>query len=184
MISDLQRRKLSQLFRMCDLTSDGFLEQADFEQAAANICKTFSVDADSAAYIQLHAMYAGQWQQLQQYADPNGNGRVDMDEWMNYWTGMLSSSEALQMLVDGYYEGFHAMWNLVDPDGPAGFVTPERWSKYFVACNRTAAEGMAALYPIDRDGDGRADRAEMIGAVMEFFGDSPDAAGNGLYGAY
>lgn len=184
MITDLQNRKLTQLFKMCDIDGDAHLRQSDFDQAAANIAHAFQVSADSETYAQLHAMYTQQWQQIKQYADPNGNGRVDLNEWLAYWDGMLNSPEAMQMLIAGYDEGFLAMLDLVDPKGPSRHITTERWGKYFAAYNQPAQEGMAAIQRVDSDGDGKITSAQMRQATMEFFGDDPNAPGNGMFGTY
>ena len=184
MLSDLQKRKISHQFKMLDLNGDGFLSDADIEMIVNNLAREFQVSPASDTYAALKAVYEGQWKQVQQFADPNQDGRVSLDELLAYWDATLNTPGALDVLVANYSQSYFALFELLDPAGPKSCYTAERWGKYFVAHNQPYQDGAAGIQAIDHDGNGMVDTAEAIRAMREFFGDDPSAPGNILFGPY
>jgi len=184
MLSDLQKRKIGHHFKMHNLSGDGRLSHEDFELAMRNLAREFKIAPDSETFAQLKTMYDEQWNQTQQFADPNGDGGITLEEWFAYWDNTFNTPGVLEMLVVGYNQAFFAVFDLVDPDGPKGCFNAERWGKYFVAHSQPFQDGVIAVKSIDRDGSGLVATAECVRATKEFFGDDPSAPGNALFGAY
>jgi hypothetical protein len=184
MLSDLQKRKITRHFNMHNLSGDGHLSQADVELLMNNLAREFKVAPDSETFAKLKLMFEGQWNQIQQSADPNGDGRVTLDEWFAYYENIINTPGVLEMLVEGYNQAFFALFDLVDPDGPKGCYTADRWGKYFAACNQPYQDGVNAVKAMDRDGSGLVDSAEAKRAEREFYGNDPNAPGNTLFGPY
>ena len=99
MLSDLQRRKISHQFKMLDLNGDGFLSDPDVGMIVNNLAREFKVSPASDTFAALKAVYAAQWQQIQQFGDPNQDGRVSLDELLTYWDATLNTPGALDVLV-------------------------------------------------------------------------------------
>jgi Ca2+-binding EF-hand superfamily protein len=184
MLSDLQRRKISHQFKMLDLNGDGFLSDPDVGMIVNNLAREFKVSPASDTFAALKAVYAAQWQQIQQFGDPNQDGRVSLDELLTYWDATLNTPGALDVLVTDYSQSYFALFELLDPDGPKNCYTPDRWGKYFVAHNQPYQDGVAGITAIDRNGSGLVDVTEAVRAMREFFGSDPDAPGNILFGPY
>jgi len=91
-----------------------------------NLAREFNVDPKSETFANLKATFERQWEQIKQFADPNGDGRMTLDEWLAYWHNALNTPGALEMLVVSYNQTFHAMFDLVDPDGPKGCFNADR----------------------------------------------------------
>jgi len=81
MLSDLQKRKITRHFNMHDLSSDGYLSQADVELLMKNVAREFKIAPGSETFAKLKALFEAQWNQLKLFADPNGDGRVTLDEY-------------------------------------------------------------------------------------------------------
>ncbi len=184
MLSDLQKRKLTHLFKINNLSGDGHLAREDMEIAMKNMAHEFNVATSSETFSDLKTMFESQWEQIKGFADPNGDGRVTLPEWLTYWDNILSVDGALDMLVMGYNASFHALFDLVDPSGPKGAFNTDRWGKYFAAYNQPREYGVSAIKAIDKNGSGLVDVNEAMLATREFFGDDPNAPGNALFGPY
>ena len=184
MLSDLQKRKISHQFKMLDQNGDGFLSDADVEMIVSNLAREFKVSPASDTYTALKAVYGAQWKQIQQFADPDRDGRVSLDELLKYWDATLNTPGALDALVVDYSKSYFALFELLDPAGPKNCYTAERWGKYFVAHHQPYQDGVAGIQAIDRNGSGVVDTAEAVRAMREFFGSDPNAPGNTLFGPY
>lgn len=184
MLSDLQKRKMTRLFQFFDSDGDGVWQASDWTQSAQDVAKAFDVNAAGESYAQLDAVYRGQWADILKYADPDHNQQVTPEEWLTYWSHVDESPEMMRKIVTDYSKGFLALMSLVDPAGPQGYYTPERWGKFLLSHRFSEDDGKAAIRLIDRDGDGKVNEAEWLQAWMEFFGDKPNAPGNSLFGPY
>jgi Ca2+-binding EF-hand superfamily protein len=184
MLSDLQKRKISHQFKMLDLNGDGFLSDADVEMIVNNLAREFTVSSASDTYATLKAVYTAQWKQIQQFADPDQDGRVSLGELLKYWDTTLNIPGALDVLVKDYSQSYFSLFELLDPTGPKNCYTAERWGKYFVAHHQPYQDGVAGIQAIDRNGSGVVDTAEAVRAMREFFGSDPNAPGNTLFGPY
>jgi hypothetical protein len=167
---------------MHNLKGDGRLSYEDFELAMKNLAREFKIAPDSETFAQIKAVYDEQWNQTQQFADPNGDGRITLEEWFAFWDNTLSTPGVLEMLVVGPNQAFFAVFDLVDPDGPKDCCSAERWGKYFVAHSQSFQEGVDAVRAISRDGSGLEAAEECMRTTQEFFGDDPNAPGNALFG--
>lgn len=182
MLTDFQRRKLAQSFQMYDFDDDGFVEEADYRTFADRLAGAFQQEADSAATQQLHAMFMGQWQGMQQYADTDGDNRVGIDECLRFYEHLLSTPEGLDSYIAGFLDGSYALWDIVDPEGPKQATTRDRYVRWLTAFKVSQRDAETAFEHMDTDGDGLIDRAEMTLRIREWLGNDPDAPGSWIMG--
>lgn len=183
MLSELQQRKFTRLFRLYDLDKDGVLRQADFEQFAVNIARAGSPNAPADCQQQLRAMYAQQWRQVQQFADVNRDEMVSLAEWLQHHDALVSAPGLADELPKGLLNGFYALWDVIDP-GAGRVTTAHRYQMFFAGFNEDPASAAAVFKRLDLDGDGVLDEAEVTRRMVEYFGDDPHAAGNWLVGEF
>ncbi|MDH3424099.1 MAG: EF-hand domain-containing protein, partial [Gemmatimonadota bacterium] len=85
MLTDLQTKKLTRYFQIYDIDDDGQIDEADFERIVENVRTLHGAAESSSAYDLLRAAYSTLWNGLRSSADADGDGGVDLDEWLAYW---------------------------------------------------------------------------------------------------
>lgn len=183
MLSELQKRKFTRLFKLYDLDKDGVLQQADFEQFAANVARVGNPNAPADCQEQLRAMYIKQWQQVQQAADVDRNNTVSLAEWLQHHDALVNTPGMIQAIPINMLNGFYALWEVVDP-GVGRLTTERRYQMFFAGFNEDPAAAAATFKLLDLDGDGVLSEAEVTQRIVEYFGDDPNAAGNWLVGEF
>ena len=81
MLTELQRKKLPNLFNLHDLDKNGVIEQADFEQFTQMVCDNQGIEIGSSEYEKLNERYMALWNGLSAMADTNQDNQVTLHEW-------------------------------------------------------------------------------------------------------
>jgi Ca2+-binding EF-hand superfamily protein len=175
MLTEFQRRKLTHLFGMSDADKDGVVERADYARIADNFARTNGVELGTPGHERVRAAYLGFWNNLQQLADGDHDGKVTLAEYLAAYEHLLVAREPIVGIAQ-------AIIALVDADRDGRIVEGE-----YVALLRAydiAEDGAReAFRRLDRDGDGAVTADELLADAEEFFyGDNPDAPGNWLLG--
>ena len=180
MLTDFQKRKLTVLFRHHDMDADGFLNKADYERFAKRLCEIQGYVPGSAEHEAAYAHNMAVWEQVQQVADKDRDGRVSLEEYIESWGITLGDEKLHDQLVTGYAQSLLALWDR-DGDGRLSGV------EYAAAlgCYGVGEEGAReAFRHLDRDGRGYLAVETIAQRYEEFLGDDPDAPGNWIAGPY
>lgn len=182
MLSDFQTRKLAHAFRLADRNSDGVLEQADYEQYAAQMASAFEVAHDSNTARALHEKIMGDWEMTKRLV-AGKDGAITLAEFLAFHDAVIHSP-MLEGFVAGYVDGTLALWRAVDPNGPADGANLFRFARFLRAFGISEPEAVDAFQHLDSNHNGIMSRDEMIAAQKEFLvSDDPNAGGNWLLGA-
>lgn len=184
MLSDLQKRKFTVAFRLYDVNNDGVLERDDFINFASRMANTFRASAPPDAAENLQSIFQAQWEQMRELADSDGDERVTLDEWLDYFALLTSMPEAGEMFINGYTDASFAMYSIVDPNGPQDAQTRERFTLWMSLGGQDAQRAGETFDRFDADGDGKISREETRALIHQWLGDDPNARGNELLGAY
>ncbi len=174
-------QKAARIFQAFDTDGDGFIEQGDFELAAARLGEEFGQKADSPAVQQLTQLHVQLWQQLAPL-DTDQDGRVSLAEYQ----AASSATKALDdpaTLIQGYRPVFEAITQIADADGD-GKLTQDEYARLSTS-HLGLAEDQAreAFSRLDKDGDGLITIDEMVEALHDYhLNDAPDSAGSWLLG--
>lgn len=180
MLTDFQKRKLTVLFHHHDMDGDGFLGKADYERMAKRICEIQAYVPGSAEHEAAYAQNMAVWEQVQQVADKDRDGRVSLEEYLESWNITLGDEKLHDQLVTGYAQSVLALWDR-DDDGRLSGVEYAAC----LGCYGVGAEGAReAFRHLDRGGRGYLATETLIKRYEEFLGDDPDAPGNWLAGPY
>jgi Ca2+-binding EF-hand superfamily protein len=182
MLTDLQKQKLSHLFRVLDANRDDVLERADYDAIVSNLSTQYGWKPGSEPYSALEALYLGIWNNLKSRADANGDGKVSLREFLDFHDVMLASPELYQQITVGTVE---LLFRAFDRDHD-GHVTGDDFRQFFDAY-RISTPGVAAtaFHKLDVTGHGRISREDALHRVKEYyFSSEPDAPGNWLFGPY
>ena len=179
MLSELQRRKLSNLFALHDLDGDGYIEEDDWETYTGNICAAKGVDPGTADYDAILAGFMSEWNTLKGHADPDGDGRVDLEAWYSFVDGMLEAK--------GGYEGYAgpivgSIFSMLDRDGD-GMVSEDEYVAVWQAGAHDGAGAPTTYARLMGDHDRGMSLDEMHTLVERFFrSQDPDDPANLFFG--
>lgn len=179
MLTPLQQQKLTRYFRVYDVDDDGRIARADFERVAENVGALHDAGARSSNRRSIEDGFLRQWEALRDSADVDGDGSVDLLEWLRYWEGVLADEARYRAEVVGLTERLLELFD-TDADGVLG---ADEFCNFYGIYGLKATLARRVFLDLDVDGDGAATRQELMAMADEFYrGDDPAAPGNRLFG--
>src|SRR5689334_22710456 len=112
MLTDLQRRKLTRMFRHLDADRDDVLDRGDYDRICGGLLRVLAAAPGSDEAAEITASYATEWAELQAEADRDG-GRVTLEGWLAYRALQLGGPDAFEVMIDPYVE---TVFTLLDRD--------------------------------------------------------------------
>jgi len=181
MLTDLQKRKLSRYFRVYDLDRDGKVGSDDFERIVENLRALHEIDRGSTEFAELRDGFMSRWDTMRWWADRNGDGGVDVSEWLSYWEELLARDQRYE---DEVASLLSRVFSLFDANGD-GVIGPDEFAAFYGVYDLEAPLARSVFQQLDANGDGVISRDELEQIGHEFYrGNDPEARGNGLYGPY
>jgi Ca2+-binding EF-hand superfamily protein len=177
MPSELQRRKVSQVFPAMDANGDGLLEQSDFEALTARWTANRGLAPDSSARVRLTAIMMGWWDTLLAASDLDRDNKVTLDE-------VLQVVDRLGTQLDAVTATASTMFDAVDEDGD-GAISAAEYRQLIETWNGKPVDTDEVFPLLDSDHDGSLSREEFIELWTEFWaGDNPEAPGTFVFGRF
>lgn len=181
MLSDLQIKKLTRYFQVYDIDDDGEIDAADFERVVENIRVLHGLSANSPAYLDLRAAYMGRWDGMRASADIDGDGGVDLDEWLAYWQQALEDDSRYEAEVEAITARLFHVFD-TDEDGVIG---SDEFTDFYGIFGLPADLARTVFEHIDPDGNGQISRDELLGVARDFYRSADEEApGNMLFGPF
>jgi Ca2+-binding EF-hand superfamily protein len=170
MLSEVRQRKFAGVFSTLDTNGDGFLEASDFEAVYRTMVQRRGFQPGSSAHDRVQSTIMSQWQAIQASADSDQDGRVTLDEYLQFIGALyqspdgvtqfaVASSDQLIMTFDSNGDGCLSLAEFRDAvDG---------W--------RIPADTAEAIFRhLDKNGDGQVSHDELLTLVSDFyFNDDP-----------
>ena len=180
MLTELQFRKWTRLFQVYDANGNGTIERADLEQNFNNVAAAGNITPGTPLYGIMHARFVENWEKMQKAADLNNDGKIELQEWLEYVDRQLANPGDYQEMV----ATVGRMFDLFDLNGD-GIVSLEEY-KAFYRCWRLPEPLAEEVFPkLDLNSDGVISKDEFLELAGQFhLSDDPDAPGNFLFGAY
>ena len=181
MLTELQKKKLPNLFKFYDADGNGYIEAADFDAIHATFCQEAGWEKGSPQFEMLKGRLASRWASFQKHADANRDNRISLDEWLAYVDRMLQSEEQFRAEVEGIVALIFQAFDR-NQDGRIDRAEYERWHR----ARRLDANAASALFDaMDLNKDGGISVEENIQLVRQFFkSDNPSDPGNQLFGPF
>ena len=181
MLTEFQRKKQAWYFHIVDLDRNAYIEAADWDALAQNLCALRGIPEGSEAYGQVMGVVGTVWENICKVCGVTPEGRIDLEQWLEFEDQMaVNCDEALydnyvNTLVRGAFDVFD-----VNKDGQ---LSLQEWAQLYAAWRVEPRFAPEAFQKIDRDGNGFITKDELVQVVKEFHqSDDPNAPGNWLFG--
>lgn len=181
MLSDFQRRKLIKLFSMYDADHTGYLVAKDFENIAKRLAVLRGWGGRSPRYVGLLTQLTNNWKSLKGEADTDGDRKIDLNEWLAYYDGVLNDEKRYQKriltLINLVFEAF-------DENGD-GVISEPEWAGVLKVFNVSPIYAGMVFKAIDANADGVLNKQEFLALLNDFFYSEEEASpANFMFGPY
>ncbi|MGX7824562.1 EF-hand domain-containing protein [Actinokineospora sp. 24-640] len=175
--SQLQRGKVTAVFRAMDADGDGLLDESDFRAITERWSWLRGAAEGSADHERISAIMMGWWAALATVADADGDGKVTVDE-------VLAVVARLPGMLDAVVTTASAMFDAGDADGD-DLISAAEYRSLIEAWNGRSTDTDAVFGILDEDGDGLLSRAQFTTLWTQFWvSDDPIAPGNWVFGNF
>ncbi len=187
LITDFQRDKLIHKFQLLDIDDNGLLEQADYEHVITHLAEVRGWSPDQASFTRLKERNLNLWNALQSFCDANSDGRVTLDEWLDYHANAVFYEREFGCAIPGFDSTLEAIADffaeLLDSDGD-GQICAADYRDFCAAQELPEDRVVEDFQALDRDGDGILTRQEVVALIREFYlSNDPGAPGNRFFGS-
>ena len=180
MLTNVQRRKLTRMFRYLDGDGDGVLVRGDYDRICAALLRVLEARAGSPEADEIRASYALEWDELQAEADRAARP-VTLKGWLAYRDAQLSGPDAFEVMIDPYVGTVFA---LLDRDAD-GHITRAEVRRYLGLYGMGEGALEEIFTKIDAHAEGVFSRAKIGQLAREFyFSDDEGAPGSWLLGRF
>nr|WP_246461987.1 lipase family protein [Nocardia transvalensis] len=164
-------------FRILDATGDGRIGLDDFRAHALRLIQSFGRPLGDPVATRVRSGYERLARQLIAHYDADGDGTIDVEEFLGSRAGGVPES-----IATGARDLVRAVLALIDTGGEDG-ISRTRFREVTRGLGIAADESDAIFDLTDTDGSGQLDEDEFASGVVEFLtGSDPRAPGYWLFG--
>ena len=179
MLTDLQAKKLPNLFHMFDSNKNGYLEKGDFERIISECAKRQGWQAGDPAYGMFSSQFMGEWLSMIALADKDQDDKLSMEEFLNYYGSLNETPEKFKQISFGIS---HGVFSTFDSNND-GVLSADEYVDFYVAMGLDVDYAKQIYGRLDLNADSSISLDELAQLVDQFLrGDDPDAPGNSFFG--
>ena len=179
MLKDLTKRNITNLFKATDRDNDGFLTKKDYQMRIDSFAIELNLSKESAEYTDFEANTLNDWYHLQKYADLNGNGKIDLNEWINYFDEMLQTEEGYEIVAANYAERI----GILLANKETGLLSIEEYKILLRCYGFGDYEADQSFEKLDTNGNNFISPSELIEATRQWISsDNAEDPGHWLFG--
>ncbi|MEO0396295.1 MAG: EF-hand domain-containing protein [Cyanobacteria bacterium P01_A01_bin.137] len=182
MLTDIQTRKLTKLFRLYDVNNDGVLVQEDFTALATRLAELRrGLQASPPHDEQILAHLQQDWLCLCQAADQNQDASITLDEWLMYYDQILDD---MKQYVSRVIALVTLLFAAFDQDSD-GYISEHEWMSLLAIFNVLPIYASSIFLNLDVNQDGLLNQDEVLTLIHDFFYiNEPSAPANFMFGPY
>lgn len=179
MLSDLQKLKLTKMFRYLDGDKDGVLDPIDYQRMSARLIAVLAAAPGSPHALEIADSYTTEWCELAELAATQGETRVTLAVWLDYRDAQLSVANAFEIMINPYIE---TVFTLLDADED-GILSYDDVRRYLGVYGMREVEKQEILARIDPQQRGSFTRQEINELARQYyFSSDANAPGSWLLG--
>lgn len=181
MLTEFQKKKQAWYFHCVDIDRNDYIEAADWDALAQNLCALRGIEEGSDGYNQVMQVVGTIWANVCDVCGVTQHGSIDLEQWLEFEDKMAVNCE--DQLYDDYVNTIvRGVFDVFDVNQDDQLSLPE-WTQLYAAWRVEPRFAPEAFKKIDRDGNGFITKEELVLTVKEFHqSDDPDAPGNWLFG--
>lgn len=180
MLTPFQTKKWTHLFNLYDLDRDGTVSRSDYELKVEAVAKSQGVASGTPEYAAIERSVMADWDHVRKTADKDGNGKVQLQEWLQHGAVIISDEQMYATLG----KEVDAMFSQFDKDGD-GVLSRQEIIDMTVIWGVPEAEMVEVFPKLDINGDGRISKDEYKKLLAQFHkSDEPSDPGNYLFGQF
>lgn len=181
MLSELQKEKISHYFSVVlDQDRNGILDENDFLEIGESLCILWSYRPDTPEYQNVIDGCLKSWRMFEKYFSKQ-NAEANREQFLMFYDTMLSDKdqslyrEFVSLMIGSIFDSFD-----LNNDG---VISTDEYTDMFLCYHIPIRHSAKAFVKLDRDGDFKVTKTELMEAVDEFFlSSNPEARGNWLFG--
>lgn len=186
-LTELQLQKLTHKFDLLDVDGNDYIELEDFQRVIEVLAEIRELSKDDADYVALEQSNKTLWQNLRDFCDANEDGKISLQEWIDYHSTALFYEREFACMIPGFETTLDAMttffFQLLDGDGD-GVVSEEDYLEFCEAHGIAGEQARQGFKKMDTNGDGQLSSEELHALVRDFYhSDDPEAPGNWFFGS-
>lgn len=181
MLTDIQTRKLTKLFRLYDANNDGVLVQQDFTALAARLADLRQELKASPHHAQILAHLHDDWACLCAAADHDRDARITLGEWLAYYEQILDDIKQYASRVIALVKLLFAAFD----QNNDGQISETEWISLLSVFNVLPIYASSIFLNLDVNQDGVLSQDEVLALIHDFFYiNEPSAPANFMFGPY
>ncbi|MEM8614830.1 MAG: EF-hand domain-containing protein [Cyanobacteria bacterium P01_H01_bin.105] len=181
MLTDIQTRKLTKLFRLYDANNDGVLVQKDFTILAMRLANLRKGLQASTNYERILTHLQQDWTCLCRASEQNSDAQITLDQWLAYYDQILNDIKqyagrviALVTLLFDAFDHNHD-----------GQISEQEWISLLSLFNVQPIYASSIFLNLDINQDGALNQDEVLTLIHDFFYiNEPSAPANFMFGPY
>ncbi len=181
MLTDIQTRKLTKLFRLYDANADGVLVRQDFIALATRLANLRQGLKASPHHGQILNHLQQDWDCLCAVADQNSDAQITLNEWLAYYEQVLNDIKQYASRVIALVT---LLFDAFDQDND-GQISEHEWTSLLSVFNVQPIYARSIFINLDVNQDDCLNQDEVLTLIHDFFYVSePSAPANFMFGPY
>jgi juvenile hormone diol kinase len=178
-LSDLQRYKLPRLFAAYDADDNGAIELKDFDRLLHQFAAFRGWNEGSPPYERLRSGLVNRWHHMRKFADRDGDGSVNLEEWLAYMDAVIDDPVAYEAELYGVAGAVFSVFDLDDDNA----LSTEELRALYRAMGLGPTTEKAMYERLGMGPGGRITKHRFLDLFDEFLtSPDPEAPGNWLFG--
>ncbi len=178
MLTTVQERKLTYLFRIFDVDKNGTLESEDFEYVGQNICHALHLTPEMVDYDRIMRKCKDMYAYTICKISPGLHDPITLDSWLDFFgrsTENVIAEEFVNLTVEYVFETFD--------QNKDGCLTMDEYIEMFKIYGIDTYYSIRGFQEVDTNNNHVISRDELEHALKDFFTSSdPTARGNWVFG--
>ncbi len=181
MLTIFQQIKHRYIFDLLDFDNNGYIEEADFQEIAENLCMVRGEEVDTEESREIVQQCMKLWEGLAYYIDANKDNQCTVKEWFTFIENQLINTDhdEVSMFLDKTVSGIFDLYD-INSDGNIS------WQEYldiFLSFRLNASLVAKSFRILDTNNDKSLSRQEVIDAISQFMiSDDINLPGNWIFG--